>query len=371
MTLRGARVALGPQTAVRIDLGVEDGRIRIGGSSSGPEIDCRGMLILPGLINAHDHLEFALFPRLGHGPYHNANEWARDIYRPSEPPIREHLAVAKQTRLWWGGLKNLLSGATTVMHHNPWEPAFDRRFPVRVVKRYGWAHSVAFSPDFAERYRSTPQDAPFCIHAAEGTDDCAAGELRRIEAAGALGRNTVVVHGVAADPDALRRAGASLVWCPTSNTFMLGRTLDVRTLSNDVPAALGTDSPLTSAGDLIDELEAAGESVGWDRAYRMVTTEAARVLRLQNGEGEIREGGIADLLAVHDRGQTPAESLRGLRPAAVWLGGELSLQSGEPGTVHWEGRGWYRIGLPVEGHFREAARALGPEIRLAGRRVST
>ncbi len=54
----------------------------------GVELDLDGLQILPGLINAHDHLEFALFPRLGRRIYSNATEWARDIYRPEESPVR-------------------------------------------------------------------------------------------------------------------------------------------------------------------------------------------------------------------------------------------------------------------------------------------
>src|SRR5439155_11568458 len=111
---------------------------------------------LPGLINAHDHLEFGLFPRLGKGPYCNATEWASDIYRPEASPVREHLSVPKRIRLLWGGIRNLLSGVTTVAHHNPYDAAFNSRFPLRVVKRYGWAHSLDFCTDVARRYRRTP-----------------------------------------------------------------------------------------------------------------------------------------------------------------------------------------------------------------------
>ena len=90
---------------------------------------------MPGLINAHDHLEFNLYARLGRGPYPNAGAWARDVYLPNESPVQEQLRIPKGIRLIWGGLKNLLSGVTTVCHHNPRELAvFDRNFPVRVVK---------------------------------------------------------------------------------------------------------------------------------------------------------------------------------------------------------------------------------------------
>jgi hypothetical protein len=60
-----------------------------------------GFLVLPGLVNAHDHLEFNLFPNLGRGPYPNAAAWAEDIYYPACPPIRENLLVPKSTRLQW------------------------------------------------------------------------------------------------------------------------------------------------------------------------------------------------------------------------------------------------------------------------------
>jgi cytosine/adenosine deaminase-related metal-dependent hydrolase len=85
------------------------------------KLDLDGHVVLPGLINSHDHLEFNLFPRLGRGVYPNATEWARDIYHPERSPIREQLQVPKPVRLAWGGLKNLLSGVTTVCHHNPYE----------------------------------------------------------------------------------------------------------------------------------------------------------------------------------------------------------------------------------------------------------
>ena len=382
MILRGARVATGPETAALLDVGIEHGRLRIpAGATGGPEIDGRGLLIMPGLINAHDHLELNLFPRLGAGPYRNASEWARDIYRPHEEPVRTQLEVPKKVRLVWGALKNLACGVTTVMHHNPYEGPFDEDFPVRVVKEFGWAHSLAFSPDVAERYRATAAAHPFCIHAAEGTDACAAEEVRRLDALGALGPNTVIVHGAGIDArglDLIARRGASVVWCPTSNRFTLGRSLPQAVLDSGVRIALGTDSALTARGDMADELVEAAERVSWTRLYGMVTTEAARILRLARGEGEIRDGGVADLLLLRERGETPARSLADLHPELVVVGGKVRLASASPRwkallpegqPLEIEGRGTFVVDCDLAALWQPTVAALGAEPCLARRRV--
>jgi len=343
--------------------------------------------LLPGLINAHDHLEFNLFPSLGRGTYKNAKSWAADIYRPSASPVREHLALSKRTRMAWGGLKNLLSGVTTVAHHNPWEAkVFGRSFPVRVLKRFGWAHSLAFSADVAERYRATPAPWPFFIHAAEGTDAQARAEIPCLENMGVLGDNTVLVHAVATTAsqlEVIRSRSASIAWCPSSNAFTMGRTLTPGVLHSGVTIALGTDSALTAAGDLIDEMRIARQEgkLSADEIYPLVTTNAARAMRLGMGQGEIAERGTADLIAVKDRGQTPAEALSDLHPELIMIGGRVMLLSDRFAenagasraagfhNISVEGRGRWLVRAPIPGLYAAAVAALGPEIRLAGRRV--
>lgn len=96
--------------------------------------------------------------------------------------------------------------------------------------------------------------------------------------------------------------------------------------------ALGNDSPLTAAGDLLDEVRFAVRrcSLAPEDAYRMVTTAPAAVLRLENGEGTLREGGVADLIAVRDTGEDPAEGLANLSSEGVELvmiGGRVQLAS--------------------------------------------
>jgi cytosine/adenosine deaminase-related metal-dependent hydrolase len=385
VTITGARVALNATDSAVVDLGLDAGRISFSPPRRDAALDLRGYLILPGLINAHDHLEFNLFPRLGRGPYPNATAWAEDIYRPDSPPIAQHLKVPQATRLLWGGLKNLLSGVTTVMHHNPYDArVFGGRFPVRVVRHYGWAHSLRFSPRIAELCAATPSGAPFVIHAAEGTDAEARSELRQIDAAGALGPATVIVHGVAIDPEGIalmRTRRASLVWCPTSNHFTLGRTIAPDVLESGIPIALGSDSALTADGDMADELCAALRQADAVRVFEMVTEQAARILRLPADGGRIRAGGLADLVVLRDPGGRPADALAALDPELVILRGRirmstpaladrLGLQKLRLQPIATEGRGVRLIDCDVRALARTAAATLGEEVRLGGKRVT-
>jgi len=387
VTLAGARVAVSASDSLRADLTVQRGRIRFsaGARRGHNALDLRGFLILPGLINAHDHLEFNLFPRLGHKHYENATAWAEDIYCPEQAPIRQHLQVPKPLRLLWGGIKNLLAGVTSVSHHNPYQAAvFERQFPVRVIKRFGWAHSLRFCSNVEERFRQTPPDAPFIIHAGEGRDAQARREIYQLDEAAVLASSTVIVHGVALEPEDLgliKTRGASVVWCPSSNYFTLGRTLSPKVFEAGIPVALGTDSALTADGDFLDELAVAHRHAGLHQIYDMVTDCAARILCLKSGEGFIRDGAVADLLIVSDTGQSPAEALASIRPELVIVNGKLKLLSLEMADrlqlwnlagfepIGVEGRGWSFIDCPVSAAKEHATRYLGSDFRLAGKKV--
>ncbi len=385
--LTGARIALSANQAERIDLTIESGRILPFDSSVDPEVelDLTGYLLLPGLINAHDHLEFNLFPRLGKGPYPNASLWAKDIYRPEESPVREHLMVPKPVRLIWGGIRNLLSGVTTVAHHNPYaRRVFTERFPVKVVRRYGWAHSLDFSPDIEDLWNRVPGHWPFFVHAAEGTDEHARQEIPRLKELGMLTRRTILVHAVAAgdaETEVISQAGSSVVWCPTSNLFSLGRTLSTEVLRSGLSIALGTDSALTGAGDMIDEIRGAMEvsGLGAEEIYKMVTTTPARIMRFSGGQGQIAERGAADLVAVADIGQTPAEAVAELSPEMVIVRGRIMLASHRlhssiPAlkgfrSICIEGRGSWMIRADIPAFYAAASNAIGSDVRLSGRRV--
>ncbi|HEY6937393.1 MAG TPA: methyltransferase domain-containing protein [Terriglobales bacterium] len=398
LRLTGARVVLGPSEAVSADVEILGGRITNVNrrpvsrkSPGGTELNLEGYLLFPGLINSHDHLEFSLFPRLGNGPYKNFENWAHDIYKPEEPPVWNHRQVPKGVRLWWGGIKNLLCGVTTVCQHNPYEAEFDNpAFPVRVLKPYGWAHSLTMGQDVAGAFRATPPDAPFFIHLGEGVDTRSRNEVFKLDRLGCLSRRTVLIHAVGLDASGWRlvqERGASVVWCPSSNLFTLGRTMDVAVAEANARVVLGSDSPLTSAGDLLDELAFARTklAVRPELMYEMVTSRPAEALGLHNGEGRIFSGGVADLFALSDldRRATPAEALAHssfTRVEMVILGGEVRLASQAMAgrgqleltnafnTIHVDRSERY-IRAPLQWLGSQATPHIGRSLRLAGKQV--
>ena len=217
-----------------------------------------------------------------------------------------HHAVPRHERLLHGGIKNLLSGVTTVAHHDPLHPELlDADFPVRVLARYGWSHSLAMDGEqrVLQSHRETPGALPWIIHAAEGTDTVAEEEFERLHLLGCITSNTVIVHGTAMSGEQHRRlaqAGGSLVWCPSSNLHLFGRTVDVAAMEGARRhVVLGSDSRLSGGPDLLAELRLARETTSLDEPEleAMVTERAARALRLED-RGALRIGALADIIVL-------------------------------------------------------------------------
>ncbi len=274
LTIKNARVWNGREAEIR-DLYCTD-RILDAPHPDALEVDLKGCTLFPGLINTHDHLELNHYPRTKfRDVYPNAHEWGEDVNaRLDSEPYKSLRAVSLGDRCFIGGLKNLLCGALIVAHHGPpHKTLFRRDFPVRVLREYGWAHSLHFNTDaeVVGSYRKTPRDWPWFIHLAEGTDDIARGEYQRLKALGCVGPNTVIVHGVGMTEDDIIDAAQhtrGLVWCPTTNEYLLGETANVRLWrQSGADVAIGSDSRLTAEDDFLDEVRGgnySGQMVGSD-----------------------------------------------------------------------------------------------------------
>lgn len=311
-------------------------------------VDLQGDRVLPGLINCHDHLGLNNLPsHKGSRSYQHAHDWITEVdhRRRSDEDFAAHVSVPREHRLLLGAVKNLLSGVTTVAHHDPLYPAlFADTFPIRVLQNFGWSHSLYIDGEeqVLASYRATPANWPWIIHAAEGLNDAAIQEFDRLERLGCVAANTLLVHGIAltgSQQERLARAKAGLIWCPSSNINLFGKTTDVLELSISGRVGLGTDSRLSGARDLMDELRVAREAGGFDSGSleAMVTRDAAQLLRISD-RGAIHVGMQADLIVI------PAGSaLGGIARAdlkLVILGGRPLYGSRSLANVLSPGQGW-------------------------------
>jgi hypothetical protein len=187
-----------------------------------------------------------------------------------------------------------------------------------------------------------------------------------------------LVHGVAVTRrtlDLLLTRQASLVWCPTSNLTMLGRTLSREVLRSNIPIALATDSALSAPVDLLDELRVARRFLPAAHLYDMVSTVPAAMLRLS------RTATKGDWVAVRSAKSTPGEALLDGEVSLVTVAGRIRLIAPElarqlPREVtrglqrlHLEGRAPVLVDANIRTLRRTTEKHLGRDFRLAGKRV--
>jgi 5-methylthioadenosine/S-adenosylhomocysteine deaminase len=277
-------------------------------------------VLLPGLINSHDHLIGNYFPKVGDGrPYNSWLPWDNDL--KSADVYRERQQIDNRDLHLIAGYKNLISGVTSVHDHIPHvvhEPYLDI-IPVKVITRYAVVHSVAsFSLQWGdgitvEHAKAVKENIPFVTHCSEGFDEETVRDIQILDSLGALDEYSVLVHGLAfskADIDLVKQRNANVVWCCDSNVYMYDKTTDIRyLLEKGVNVSIGTDSPMSGGMNLLGEMK-------FDKAYyrkkygkdlpdkqivKMVTSNAAKAFRLKRN-GKVEKGYLADLTLLAKRG---------------------------------------------------------------------
>ena len=365
--LRGTLVTMeGEGEVVRLGaVLIEDGVIQeiVVGSGSGqvPEalvVETDG-LIFPGLLNIHDHNQFAPFPSLEVDTlYDNRYEWQPDgngvdltPFIGINPPLPFNegsspfnvaglypghilndpvMAGLSLEAAKWGEIQALVGGTTTtdgvrpspgvtdILIRNAEHENFGQDRVCRSVQAVTDPSFAAFAADVVAQAAAGNIDACL-IHLAEGVDAASLAEFDHLEALGLLQPWTVIVHGVPFGPAEFARmatAGADLVWSPTSNLMLYGQ--DARAdlaLEAGVNVSLGTDWRLSGDHNLLASLKVAWQlNVDRHRSRRdfspryerftpyelveMVTVNPARSLGWEDRVGRLREGLAADLLVI-------------------------------------------------------------------------
>jgi aminodeoxyfutalosine deaminase len=342
----------------------------------------RGRILLPGLVNAHTHLELTfLGGRLKPAPF---PEWAGRLM--AERAKRTPADMEDSLR---EGIRLSIAAGTAAVGDFAWLSRNDalRQSGLRAVS---WREALGIAPERAEEaarralaflerrtstwtaglaphapyscsaelYRRLFREArrarvPFATHLSELREEIeylrtGGGHfrdmLRRIgrdagswrpprqrpvayvAGLGAL-RNATVAHANylnASDTALLKRSGASVVWCPRTHAFFKHPAHPVkRLLRAGVPVALGTDSLGSSPSlDVRAEMRVAiGKGLKLETVMRMATEHGARALGLTRS-GRLSAGCSADFTVVG--GDAPAKALTGPILEVVVAGRKLS-----------------------------------------------
>jgi len=362
---------------------IEDGRIAAVGTAAelGPGERFEGAAILPGFVNAHSHLEYAVYAGFGDGL--SFVPWlGLHIERKRRIGFDEMVAIARL-----GAAQCLASGITTVADASfsgaaapacaelglralvclevfgeadaieaQFRPAAERiAGDLSDGVRLGVSPHAPYTVS-AELYAAAEAlDLPLVTHLAEsdaehewlvhGTGDYESFAdwipappgttgIRHLAAHGLLGPQVLAAHCVTVDAEEielLARHDVAVAHCPRSNAYLgcgIAPLAELREAG--IRVGLGTDSPAsTPSFDMFDELRAAlgaarvrarrPEAFTAAEALELATLGSARALGLEHELGSLSPGKRADLTVVSlaDSTLVPWED----PAAAVVLGG--------------------------------------------------
>lgn len=308
-------------------------------------------------INSHDHLIGNWFPRSGdHRPYPNSHIWVEDM--------KQSFAYQERNMFWvndgsflltepkanllaqLGAYKNLFSGCSIVQDHAPVQTAaYYEHFPLTVVKDFRQVHSITMGNWWggfpaAEEMHLCKGKMPFIIHLAEGTDAITCAEFASLKVQGLLQPNVLLIHGIAltrTELAELAHIGGSVCWCPTSNFYLIGKTLDIYScLELGVNVVLGTDSTQSGGINLLDEITTVHTKfpdLPLQEVYRMFTVNAAKALYLPPESALLNPAQTADLLLTDELESDPFTNLVEINSEHI----KLLLHKGIPlyGDAEW------------------------------------
>ncbi len=214
----------------------------------------------------------------------------------------------------------------------------------RGVNRLSYMITPRFSPtstpDQLSAMGALWAEHPECLmqtHLSEQTDEIAwvkslfpqaRDYLDTYEEHGLLGKGSLYGHAIYLEDrerDRLREVGASLIHCPTSNTFIgSGLFNTAARITEGQIVGLATDTGGGSSFSMLRTMAAAyeigqltGTALHPAQLYWLATMGSAQSLHLSDKIGNISPGIEADLIAL-DLGSTPAIVQRSARASDIW-----------------------------------------------------
>lgn len=296
------------------------------------QFDCSDSIVYPPFINSHDHLISNWYPKAGFGKvYPNVNIWVEDMKKTDSFLERNKVWIndgsfdltqkAANQIVLLGIYKNLFSGCVVVQDHIPKQkPSYYEDNPINVLEDYTQHHSLSmgnwWGGDSAENeYAKTNGNIPFILHLGEGIDELSKKCFPKLKELKLLKSNTLLIHGIALSIEQIKEcaeAGTSICWCPNSNYYLIGETLDIDAcLEYGVNVVLGTDSTMSGSINLLEEIKFAHQKfphIPMQQIFKMITTNASKALMLPEEYGTISNN-TSNLLLIKKHDPDPFGNL--------------------------------------------------------------
>jgi 5-methylthioadenosine/S-adenosylhomocysteine deaminase len=294
-------------------------------------VSTRGGLILPGLIDLHNHVPYNVLP-FWQAPrlYDTRGQWQRAAeYDAAVKTPYDALKAAGllDEMIKWGEIRALIGGTTSILGAPDRTAAgilvrnidhvtlgSDKmRTYVLDVEDFGRSDQAAEIAKLKQQFAEGLDAMVF--HIAEGRDPAMRSEFAFLEQQDLLRKEVVVTHGTAleaADFQKMASRDMPLVWSPRSNLALYGVTTDVAAAkAAGVRIALAPDWSPSGSDNLLGELRFTSalnqSSLNGLFSARELVDMATRVPAAIAGRagllGELRPTARADLLVLADCGE--------------------------------------------------------------------
>ena len=326
-------------------------------------VDTKG-IILPGLIDTHNHILFDIFDETDWSPtmsYTNHNQWPNDAKYGAMVDAKQYMNGEGSSPVdfnceldKFGELKGLVAGTTSISGsasppsnkacYGTLSRTIDQKpngLPTDKVQAATLFPSASSADGVCGNFTADKTDA-YLIHIAEGVDAPSLAEFTKLSTITTVDgclydSRTTIVHGTAlgdAEFSIMAAHGMSLTWSPRSNVFLYGagtdltKTTNVKlALSKGINVSIAPDWSIGGSQNMLDELRFAdqvdntvfGDVMTPKMLLQMATTHPAKALGLDAVLGSIAVGKKADLFVIDGDAAKPYDAVLAATPASVRL----------------------------------------------------
>lgn len=313
------------------------------------KLECPDGVVSPGLINAHDHLGWALGKPAGHGSerYEHRHDWRKG--KRGHTKISSGGSNNSREATAWAEIRMMMSGATSIVGSGgtdglirnldrnregiPGRMKYDT-FPLGdsggTLSKSGCSSYKIRKPADLGSYDS------YVPHVSEGIDLEAQNEFACISTSQGGGQlltlpKTAIIHGVGLTPRdiaLMAKSGTALIWSPRTNIDLYGNTASLPLfLKYGVPIALGTDWPLSGSMNMSRELQCV-DSLNRNNfnnilkdadIVAMATSWAAKATKTDKFIGSLKVGLLADIALFDGSKNKSYRAVIDAKPQDVYL----------------------------------------------------